>query len=85
VISQALPPEPHMIAVLKAVLARFPFRDARVQRYRHGYASYNSTTEVGALLTDMEKRGLVQVVQRHRGVRAVITAQGREALVKASS
>lgn len=80
----SLPPhlEPNMIAVLKALLdTRF------VMRTFSGIAMDTrlSTAEVGALLTDMEKRGLVQVVHRPRGVRAVITAQGREALMKASS
>jgi len=78
VVASPPPPlEPKEITVLKALLdSRFAMRtfsgiamDTRL-----------STDEVRELLGELQSRGLAQIVQRPRGPRAVITAQGKQAL-----
>ncbi len=81
-ISEAPLLEPKAMAVLRALVdSRF------VMRTLSGIAmdTHLRADEVSTLLAELGKRGLAQVVQRPKGLRAVITAQGREALMKASS
>ncbi len=71
--------EPKAIAVLRALVdSRF------VMRTISGIAMDTrlSAAEVSALLAELEKGGRAQVLQRPKGLRAVITAQGRDALMK---
>lgn len=75
------PLEPKALTVLKALLdSRF------VMRTFSGIAmdTHLSSADVDTVLRELERRGLAQVVERPRGLRAVITAQGRQALMRAS-
>ncbi len=81
-ISPEAPLEAKAISVLRALVdSRF------VMRTFSGISmdTHLNTVEVSTLLSELGKRGLAQVVQRPRGLRAVITAKGRDALMKASS
>ena len=80
-VTQEQPLEPKALAVLKALLdSRF------VMRTFSGIAmdTHLSSSEVDTVLRELERRGLAQVVERPRGLRAIITAQGRQALMRAS-
>jgi len=80
-VTQEQPLEPKALAVLKALLdSRFVMRTFR------GIAmdTHLSSSEVDTVLRELERRGLAQVVERPRGLRAIITAQGRQALMRAS-
>ena len=80
-VTQEQPLEPKTLTVLKALLdSRF------VMRTFSGIAmdTHLSTAEVDTVLRELERRGLAQVVERPRGLRAIITAQGRQALMRAS-
>jgi DNA-binding MarR family transcriptional regulator len=72
--------DPNSIKVLQALLdSRF------VMRTLSGIAMDVGLTisEVVSVLSTLEKNGLAQVVQRPKGERAAITAQGRAALINA--